>query len=453
MKCTTQSLGSTEEHTSLSWRVQLPDTTEDHVPVGTAEVGRGTQTSNRILVRVGIVNHDVGGIIGFYLRCQIGVNLNALVDILGLNSEQQRSEPLERAKVTADPEEVHLGKTGLALGVVHAVPDGLENRGERRNTDTSTDEHGNLVLEHILRCRAERSVDVNAGKDTTKSRVDIAVVAVDSHHVGSSGLLVELAAQRLSQRTGEVTHHTDVDGNVVLLGSTGQGEGVVLPDRDFRAVEENVLASPGLGVLLLDLNLAHIARVLNDLGDVGLVTSTHLTGNTLRKVDESSVHPVLPKHTNSLGSDRDTEWRDVGLNHTEGSVGSPEDEEDDKHVVSVPESLVVGSASLLHTGNNHASQGNQHDVSRPARSRYQVGKEETVDTKVVLGSNLSEVVPVSNGVNPAEEEDRPGNGNVEGDVLVELNNAVQWRLTSQGDEGPAHGEQNHGNVEVENQSC
>jgi len=38
VKCTSQTLGTTEEHTSLGGRVDLADGLEDHVPVRTAEV-------------------------------------------------------------------------------------------------------------------------------------------------------------------------------------------------------------------------------------------------------------------------------------------------------------------------------------------------------------------------------------------------------------------------------
>lgn len=197
MQCAAQSLGSTEEHTSLCRRVQLPDTPEDHVPVRAAKVRRRTQTGDCVLVGIGIVDHDVGGVVGFYLGGQIRVNLNALVNILGLNGQQQGPEPLEGAKITADPEEVYLGQAGLALRIVHSVPDGLENRGERRDTDTSSDQHGNLVFENVLGCGTERSVDINTGEDTTESRIHITVVAVNSHHVGTCGLLIKLATQRL----------------------------------------------------------------------------------------------------------------------------------------------------------------------------------------------------------------------------------------------------------------
>lgn len=206
-------------------------------------------------------------------------------------------------------------------------------------------------------------------------------------------------------------------------------------------------------MLLLDLDLADVAGMLDNFGDVSLVTSAHLTGDTLCKIDKSTVHPVLPKDTNSLSPDRNTEWSNIGLNHAERSVGGPEYKENHEHVVRVPESLVVGSACLLHTGDDHARQGDEHNVTCPARSRHQVSEQEAVDTKVVLGRNLGKVIPVSDGVNPAEEENGPGDSNVEGDVLVELNDAVERRLTCQRNKCPADGEQDHGDVEMQYQRC
>lgn len=59
---------------------------------------------------------------------------------------------------------------------------------------------------------------------------------------------------------------------------------------------------------------------------------------------------------------------------------------------------------------------------------------------------------MGNGVRPGEEDDGPGDELVEGDVLVELYNAVQGSLTGQRDERAADGEQDHCNVEVKSQS-
>lgn len=448
MQTATQTLGTTEEYTGLGRRMELPDTTENHVPVGTTKVGRCAQTGDGVLVGVRVVNHDVGSIVGFDLGRQVRVDLNALVDVLGLDGEQQRTEPLEGAKVTANPEEVDLGKAGLGLRVVHAVPDRLENGSKGRDTNTSTDEDRDLVLEHVLGSGAEGAVDVDTGEHTAEGGVDIRVVAVDADDVGPASLLVPLTTQRLRNGTGEVTHHTHVDGNVVLFRSAGQCEGVVLPDGHLGAVEENVLASLGRGVLLLDLDLAHIAGVLDHLGNIGLVSATHLTSDTLGKVNEASVHPVLPEHTDSLRTNGETERRDVGLNHAESTVDGPEHKEDDEHVMRIPETLVVSTSRLLHASYHHAGQGQQHDVAGPTRSRHQVGQEEAVNSQVVLGGNLSQVVPVGNSVDPAEEENRPGRRNMKGDVLVELDDTVKWGLTSQGDERSADREQHHGDVEV-----
>src|SRR5688572_28055812 len=150
VKCTSQSLRATEEHTRLCWTVKFPDAPENHVPVWPTEVGRAPQAGDGVLVSVGVVDHDVGRVVCLDLGRQVCVNLNATLHILCLNGEEKRAEPFKRTEVTADPEEVYLGKTGLLLGVVHAVPDRLQNRGEGSDTNTGTHEDGDFVLEHIF---------------------------------------------------------------------------------------------------------------------------------------------------------------------------------------------------------------------------------------------------------------------------------------------------------------
>lgn len=242
-----------------------------------------------------------------------------------------------------------------------------------------------------------------------------------------------------------------MDGDVVFLGGAGQGERVVLPQRDSGTAEENVLSSPGLGVLLLDLDLANIAGVLNNLGNVRLVASTNLTSNTLSQVDETAVHPVLPKHTDGRSANAGAERSKVGLNHAEGTVDGPEEEEDDEHVVSVPESLIIGTAGLLDRGEDHTHERDQHDIASPAGSGDKVGQQPAVDSEVVLGGDLSKVVPVGNSVDPREEDNGPSGGDVEGDVLVELDDSVERSLTGQGDERAADGEKDQSDVDVEHQ--
>jgi hypothetical protein len=95
-------------------------------------------------------------------------------------------------------------------------------------------------------------------------------------------------------------------------------------------------------MLLLDLNLANIARMLNDFRYVCLVSSSNFAGNALAKVRESTIHPVLPEDTDSIA-----EGRKIRFDHAEGAVNGPKDEEDDEQMVGVPEALEVGSSCLF----------------------------------------------------------------------------------------------------------
>ena len=56
------------------------------------------------------------------------------------------------------------------------------------------------------------------------------------------------------------------------------------------------------------------------------------------------------------------------------------------------------------------------------------------------------------GVNERPEDDGPGGGLVEGDVLVEGNDVVQRGPAQHGDEVPAYREQDEGDVDMENES-
>ncbi|KAJ3560813.1 hypothetical protein NPX13_g9178 [Xylaria arbuscula] len=134
------------------------------------------------------------------------------------------------------------------------------------------------------------------------------------------------------------------------------------------------------------------------------MTATHLAGDPLGKINKAAVHPVLPEDADGRGAHRDAEGRRIRLDHAEGAVDGPEEEEDDEHV------------------------GDEHDVSRPSGARGQVGGQEAVEAEVVLGGHLRKVVPMRNGVNPREEDNGPGRRDVEGDVLVELDDAVERGL-------------------------
>lgn len=162
-----------------------------------------------------------------------GVDLNPALRVLLLDRCQQRPEPLKRPKISADPKEVDFAQPGLLLPivVVHAVPHALEDRGERRHTDTTAHEHGDFVLEHVFGCAAKRPVNVDPRQDAPDSRVDAGVGYADDSRFPFvlAVFILKVAAKGFSKSLGEVSNATDVDGEVVFLGSAGESERMVLP--------------------------------------------------------------------------------------------------------------------------------------------------------------------------------------------------------------------------------
>lgn len=79
---------------------------------------------------VHLIFGDFGGKVDMYLY--------ALLRILGLDRLKQAVKPLSRTKVPNDPDKVDLAQTSLfpSSKVVHAVPDGLEDRGEGCHSNT-----------------------------------------------------------------------------------------------------------------------------------------------------------------------------------------------------------------------------------------------------------------------------------------------------------------------------
>lgn len=130
------------------------------------------------------------------------VDLDMVIHILRLDSQQQTPEPLERAKISADPEEVDLAKARLLLRVVHAVPDTLEDGSEGRDSNTGADQDRDLVLKHVLRRGSEWAVNIDTRKNTTNGGIDAVSarpVLVDTYNLTDVAFLVttrlvELAA-------------------------------------------------------------------------------------------------------------------------------------------------------------------------------------------------------------------------------------------------------------------
>ncbi|KAK5630381.1 hypothetical protein RRF57_006096 [Xylaria bambusicola] len=88
MQRASQTFWSAEEHTRLSRRMQLTDTTENHVPIRSTEVGRTPQARDGVFIGVGVIDHDICRVIGLNLGGEICVDLNAAVDVLRLDGHQ-----------------------------------------------------------------------------------------------------------------------------------------------------------------------------------------------------------------------------------------------------------------------------------------------------------------------------------------------------------------------------
>lgn len=61
---------------------------------------------------------------------------------------------------------------------------------------------------------------------------------------------------------------------------------------NFGAGDEDVLSGPSGCFVLLDLNLHHVGRVLDHLGDIRPVTRTDLTEDALPDPDDTADKPV-----------------------------------------------------------------------------------------------------------------------------------------------------------------
>ena len=134
----------------------------------------------------------------------------------------------------------------------------------------------------------------------------------------------------------------------------------------------------------------------------------------------------------------------------------PVDEKDDKQVVRVPEALEVGPPPLLYREPDHGAQSEPHDPSSDPRTGCEVGQQEHDDS--LLGrirrrdSEVGKVDHVGDSVNYRPEDNGPGSGLMEGDILVEGNDVVQRCSAQHGDEVPANREQDEGSINMEDES-
>lgn len=212
--------GTAEEDADIRLGVLLCDGAEHPVPVRTTKVCRRAEVGDRVFLGTDVLDDDVVHVLLLDLRRQVDVDLDPVLRVLLLDCVQERVEPLRRAEVTDDPREVHLGKAGRlrVVEVVHAVPDRLQDRRERRDTDTSTDEEDGLIVQEVLGRRAEGTVNHDTGEDTVDGRVRRSANNLAAGlALFAPTLLPEVTADSRGKRTSEVTGDTDVDGDIVLL--------------------------------------------------------------------------------------------------------------------------------------------------------------------------------------------------------------------------------------------
>lgn len=80
--------------------------------------------------------------------------------ILRLNCQQQTPKPFQRAKIPANPEKVDLPEPRALAGLIHAVPDALQDGGKWSDPDTGSDKNSGFEFEDVFRGRAEGPVHI-----------------------------------------------------------------------------------------------------------------------------------------------------------------------------------------------------------------------------------------------------------------------------------------------------
>lgn len=175
----------------------------------------------------------------------------------------------------------------------------MDSRSKRSHTDTSADEQHGFVLQEVLASTAERSIDHDTRKSAVQRRVRRSAdnLATWANVAFASltafvALLGEVTAECLGKSSGKVTSDTNVDGDVVLLGSAGESERVPLEVGNLGAGQEDVLAGAGGGLLLLDLDLHDVRRVLDNFVDIRDMARPDFTENTLRNPNDTADEPV-----------------------------------------------------------------------------------------------------------------------------------------------------------------
>jgi len=181
--------GTTEVRSDLglelgraAWEVlasldRLPHLAVDGHPVGTAEHRAGTEERERVVLRAGVVDGDVPKHALVNLLREVDVDAQEVrISLSSLDLLEQALEPTERWSITANPEELDTTERTAVAGAL-TIPDVLQDGGERRYTDTRSDQHRDLDVEDILGWGTEGTVEADSGETD--------LVGVDLHEVAA----------------------------------------------------------------------------------------------------------------------------------------------------------------------------------------------------------------------------------------------------------------------------
>jgi len=359
----------------------LTQVTIDSHPVGATEHGTRTEEGQWIVVSTSIIDSDIPQHVFADLLGEVDVDAQEVGISLGsLNLVQQALEPTEGRSITADPEEFDTTEN-TKVATLLSVPDVLEDRCKGGNTDTSSNQDGNFSIENILRRGTIRSINANLREGRSSGRVDLNKIATRNNtkicvlftsfdsSLGHLGNSVRTDTKTVTQGASEVSNLTDVNGNIRILGSRGDGERMPLELGNLWYLEEHPLTRSIFEAWLDNTKLHRTAGVDEDFGQTSGLSGPNLTPYTFSKVQDAGVDDEPPaKVAKAVIGAVEREGRDDirfdGIAHkASGSMSVDTNHEEESQVVGVPKCLKALLANLLMGSGVHENHDEEHEVT------------------------------------------------------------------------------------------
>ena len=219
--------------------------------VGATEVRARLEFSQRIEISTDGVEHDVLRRVHIELLGEVGVDLEELhatatgnaggLVTLSLERGEESLEPLEGPSILADPNKLNTSQPGGWVGTVAEMPDIFQDGSPGGNTDTSTDQHRNFIVKHILSRGTIGSVDSEAGHL-------LAVLKGNFVHAKRVDAIVKLSlggtgTNSITEGAGEISNLPNVYGDIGVVGARSDGKRMPLILGDGRDLKEEPLTS------------------------------------------------------------------------------------------------------------------------------------------------------------------------------------------------------------------